>query len=134
MAQYEDDLDNDLDAAQEGAAEAQVPVGLKGLRACIPCMLVKTYDQFYEEGCENCKFLELNNDGQKCKTCTTADFDGFVSMCEPKASWVARWMRTDELVPGCYAIRVNADLPHDVEEDLVELGVRNRGKLSKEDQ
>jgi hypothetical protein len=40
-------------------ARASVPAALKGIRACKRCGILKTWDQFLQEGCENCPFLEL---------------------------------------------------------------------------
>jgi transcription elongation factor SPT4 len=40
-------------------ARASVPAALKGIRACKRCGILKTMDQFLQEGCENCPFLEL---------------------------------------------------------------------------
>ena len=37
-----------------------VPNGLRNLRACLLCSLVKTFDQFEVDGCDNCEsFLNL---------------------------------------------------------------------------
>ena len=40
-SQYKDAIDDEL--------VASLPTEMRGLRACIPCMLVKTYAQFYEQ-------------------------------------------------------------------------------------
>ena len=40
-------------------AQASVPSALRGIRACKRCGLLKTLDQFINEGCENCPFLEM---------------------------------------------------------------------------
>ena len=32
---------------------------MKHHRACLRCGLVKCFNQFYRDGCENCPFLEL---------------------------------------------------------------------------
>jgi hypothetical protein len=40
-------------------ADAHVPTSMKGIRACKRCGLLKTVDQFINEGCENCPFLEM---------------------------------------------------------------------------
>ena len=37
-----------------------VPNGLRNLRACLLCSLIKTFDQFEMDGCDNCdSFLQL---------------------------------------------------------------------------
>ena len=43
----------------EDLAQASVPTSLKGLRACMRCGIIKTSDQFLEQGCENCPFLDM---------------------------------------------------------------------------
>jgi len=40
-------------------AQAQTPNALRGIRACKRCGLLKTLDQFINEGCENCPFLDM---------------------------------------------------------------------------
>jgi hypothetical protein len=40
-------------------AEASVPNSLKGVRACKRCGILKTLDQFIDNGCENCPFLDM---------------------------------------------------------------------------
>jgi transcription elongation factor SPT4 len=40
-------------------AQASVPNSLKGIRACKRCGILKTLDQFVNEGCENCPFLDM---------------------------------------------------------------------------
>jgi Spt4/RpoE2 zinc finger len=40
-------------------AEASVPNRLRGIRACKRCGILKTLDQFINEGCENCPFLDM---------------------------------------------------------------------------
>ena len=40
-------------------ANAVTPTSMKGIRACKRCGILKTLDQFINEGCENCPFLEM---------------------------------------------------------------------------
>jgi Spt4/RpoE2 zinc finger len=40
-------------------AQASVPSSLRGIRACKRCGILKTVDQFINEGCENCPFLDM---------------------------------------------------------------------------
>jgi transcription elongation factor SPT4 len=40
-------------------AQASVPSAIRGIRACKRCGLLKTLDQFINEGCENCPFLDM---------------------------------------------------------------------------
>jgi transcription elongation factor SPT4 len=40
-------------------AQASVPSAMRGIRACKRCGILKTLDQFLNEGCENCPFLDM---------------------------------------------------------------------------
>jgi len=54
---------------------APVPDALnRNLRCCVPCHLVKTLEQFYESGCENCPFLQMDGDRGRIEESTTTDF------------------------------------------------------------
>ena len=46
----------------------------RNLRCCVTCRLVKTLDQFYEQGCENCPFLDMVEDRERIDDCTTTEF------------------------------------------------------------
>ena len=63
--------------ADEGLPEAYAPAPAeftRNLRCCVTCRLVKTLDQFYEQGCENCGFLEMAEDRERIEDCTTTEF------------------------------------------------------------
>uniref|UniRef100_A0A914D6Z5 Transcription elongation factor SPT4 n=1 Tax=Acrobeloides nanus TaxID=290746 RepID=A0A914D6Z5_9BILA len=96
-----------------------VPRDLRGLRACLVCSLVKSADQFDEDGCENCeKFLNLKGDPDKVYECTSANFDGMIAVCEPQDSWVSRWQNINNKVRGIYAVSVSGSLPRHVISEL----------------
>eukprot|EP00462_Mataza_sp_D1_P000813 CAMPEP_0175095908 /NCGR_PEP_ID=MMETSP0086_2-20121207/4429_1 /TAXON_ID=136419 /ORGANISM="Unknown Unknown, Strain D1" /LENGTH=100 /DNA_ID=CAMNT_0016369233 /DNA_START=12 /DNA_END=314 /DNA_ORIENTATION=- len=79
---------------------AELPDKMQHLRACLQCKLIKTQDQFQDNGCENCpNFQDLS-------TFTTPTFHGVVMMAKPTKSWVARWQRQERLVRGLYALQV----------------------------
>lgn len=46
------------------------------LRACMSCSLIKTVNQFNEDGCENCPFLKYDGDKERISLCTTSQFVG----------------------------------------------------------
>ena len=101
-----------------------IPKELRQLRACLLCSMVKTVDQFEHDGCDNCeRFLRLKGDNEQTVTCTSANFDGIISMMKPEESWVAKWQRIDKLRPGCYAISVTGKLPSSVVKDLKTRGI-----------
>ena len=43
------------------------------LRACHSCSLIKSLDEFYENGCDNCKYR-----GEAARTRTSPNFNGYV--------------------------------------------------------
>jgi transcription elongation factor SPT4 len=55
---------------------------------------------------------------------TSANFNGIISLTDPKNSWVAKWQRIDGYVPGMYAVQVIGTLPNSYVQDLQEAGVR----------
>lgn len=87
----------------KGAAE--LPPRLKGLRACLRCRLIKSSQQFMDEGCENCN-EELGDDATAVENFTTPVFKGMIAMMEPKSSWIARWHRQENKARGMYAMKV----------------------------
>jgi transcription elongation factor SPT4 len=137
----------------EELARATTPSSLKGVRACKRCGILKTLDQFIEDGCENCPFLDMvrfqfvshtlwhsvvlsiapyfsdilkADNPERCNICTTAFFEGHCAVMDPRESWVAKWLRTDNFMPGVYAITVTGTLDKDIEEDLESQGHRWR--------
>lgn len=44
---------------------ADVPDSMKGIRACLRCTLLKTFEQFTDAGCENCEFLQLEGNSKR---------------------------------------------------------------------
>ncbi|XP_028396691.1 transcription elongation factor SPT4-like [Dendronephthya gigantea] len=101
-----------------------VPRELRGLRACLLCSLIKTSDQFEYDGCDNCeKFLRLKGSKDNISNCTSSNFDGIISLISGDDSWVARWQRIDNMVPGCYAVSVTGKLPMHIIRELKARGV-----------
>lgn len=122
----EENLDEEIPVQVDDLSRAPVPNQLKGLRACKRCGLIKTYEQFYEEGCENCPFLEMAEFPERANSCTTPFFEGMSAVADPRESWAARWIRVDQFVPGVYAITVTGTLDQDIQEDLGNRGIRWR--------
>jgi len=60
--------------------------------------------------------------------CTTAFFEGQAAVMDPRESWVAKWIRVDNNLPGVYAISVTGTFDRDTEEDLENRGYRWRCK------
>ncbi|KAK9835377.1 hypothetical protein WJX81_005817 [Elliptochloris bilobata] len=83
-----------------GDVHAEVPAETgKNLVACMVCRLLKTFDQ---------RVLET----------TTINYNGMVAVLDPTSSWAAKWLHVGKRMPGCYALRVQADLPQHIEDIL----------------
>ncbi|KAK8816117.1 transcription elongation factor SPT4 [Blastocystis sp. ATCC 50177/Nand II] len=101
-----------------------IPPGLNALRACKLCKLIKSYDQFLHNGCENCEdILHMAGDDEKVREMTSPYFDGMVSIMDREHSWVASWLQKKGLIPAIYAINVTGRLPDYVREDLQQRGM-----------
>jgi transcription elongation factor SPT4 len=125
---YEDNIDEEFDDPV-WSRYAKGPESLNLLRACIPCLLVKTFAQFREEGCENCeKAFDMKDDDNKIADCTTSSFEGMLALTDPSKSWVARWQFLNvkggiQSVPGVYAIKVKGEVSDKSEKELEEAGI-----------
>lgn len=58
-SEYPDGDEEDVAPAIAELAQASAPSSLRGIRACKRCGILKTLDQFLNEGCENCPFLDM---------------------------------------------------------------------------
>jgi len=110
----------------ENLANARTPTSLRAMRACKRCGMLKGIDQFIEEGCENCPFLAMRDDIDRCNRCTTAFFEGQAAVMDPRKSWVAKWLRVDAYLPGVYAISVTGQFDQEIEDKLVNMSCRWR--------
>ena len=60
---------------EQSEAVAQPPTEWgKNLRCCMVCRLMKTFEQFYDQGCENCPYLAMEGDRERIFDCTTTEF------------------------------------------------------------
>mmetsp|Transcript_95099 Transcript_95099/g.266278 ORF Transcript_95099/g.266278 Transcript_95099/m.266278 type:complete len:141 (+) Transcript_95099:65-487(+) len=107
-------------------AQASVPNAMRGIRACKRCGILKTLDQFVNEGCENCPFLDMADNPERCGACTSAFFEGQAAIMDPRESWAAKWIRADNYLPGVYAIAITGQFDREIEEDLESRGIRWR--------
>jgi len=101
-----------------------VPKSLKQLRACLVCSLIKTFDQFESDGCDNCEtVLHLKRNRDNVYDCTSSNFEGMIAACRPEDSWVCRWQRISKFNKGVYAISVQGRLPPAIVSDLRRAGI-----------
>jgi transcription elongation factor SPT4 len=89
---------------------SQIPTGIKKLRACVHCKLLKTEEQFKKEGCENCNSDNTIN-AMNYLDHTTTNFEGVIALMQPSVSWVAKWNSIVKYIPGLYAISVSGQTP-----------------------
>jgi len=90
-------------AAQQSLKAELPPPSMKQLRACLHCKLIKTAEQFKEDGCPNCPSSQGIRD-------TTPTYTGTIAMMKPSESWVARWQRQESRMVGLYAMSVTGTL------------------------
>mmetsp|Transcript_19347 Transcript_19347/g.39721 ORF Transcript_19347/g.39721 Transcript_19347/m.39721 type:complete len:128 (-) Transcript_19347:637-1020(-) len=107
-------------------AEASVPNSIRGIRACKRCGILKTMDQFINDGCENCPFLDMIDNPERANACTSAFFEGQAALMDPRESWAAKWIRVDNYLPGVYALSITGSFDREIEEDLEARGIRWR--------
>eukprot|EP00040_Diaphanoeca_grandis_P015973 m.82137 g.82137 ORF g.82137 m.82137 type:complete len:132 (-) comp25491_c0_seq1:310-705(-) len=114
-----------MDPEDFGAAVQICPSGMKDLRACLGCALIKTERQFAMEGCDNCNLLGMEDKSDYVEYCTSRNFKGMISLMEPvprtaaddktQGSWAASWLHLDTKQRGCYALSVTGTLPERAE-------------------
>ena len=96
-----------------------IPRDLRNLRACLLCSLIKSFDEFEVAGCDNCeRILQLKQNRDMIYDCTSSNFDGLTAVMSSEDSWVAKWLRIDNLSPGVYAISVSGRLPPGIQREL----------------
>ncbi|KAJ5702416.1 hypothetical protein N7488_009964 [Penicillium malachiteum] len=95
------------------------------LRACMVCSIVQSHTKFQRDGCPNCETsLQLRGNLDAIQECTSQVFEGLISVRDPSVSWVARWQRLDNYVPGTYATKVTGVLPDYIIGTLEDSGVK----------
>ena len=94
--------DNTLYQGVRNAAAPPDKMKTGALRACLTCKLLKTMEQFRQDGCDNCGELS----GYDTQSYTTPTFKGTIAMMKPTQSWVARWQKQETLKAGLYAVQV----------------------------
>ena len=74
------------------------------------------------EGCPNCEStLQLRGNNDAIQECTSQVFEGLIAVRDPAASWVARWQRLDNYVPGTYATKVTGTVSAQLHTLLLEI-------------
>jgi len=89
--------------------------------------MIKSFDQFEQDGCDNCeRYLSLKNDRDKVYECTSSNFDGVTALLQPEDSWVAKWLRLSRCKPGVYAVSVSGNLPVPIQREVNAMGINYR--------
>ncbi|CAD2087073.1 transcription elongation factor SPT4, putative [Plasmodium vinckei lentum] len=101
------------DSTKKSRNIAQDDRALK-LRACLSCRLLQTEAEFYQNGCSNCKFLQMTGDRHRIQDCTTENFSGFIAITTPTKSWIAQYNDLSKYNPGFYALQVVGELPESI--------------------
>eukprot|EP00199_Chlamydomonas_sp_CCMP681_P004745 CAMPEP_0119116270 /NCGR_PEP_ID=MMETSP1180-20130426/52187_1 /TAXON_ID=3052 ORGANISM="Chlamydomonas cf sp, Strain CCMP681" /NCGR_SAMPLE_ID=MMETSP1180 /ASSEMBLY_ACC=CAM_ASM_000741 /LENGTH=129 /DNA_ID=CAMNT_0007105399 /DNA_START=220 /DNA_END=609 /DNA_ORIENTATION=- len=96
----------------------------KSMRCCFVCRLVKSERQFIEAGCENCAFLQMDEDRVRVQDYTTPNFSGLITVMDPTTSWATKWLHLSKYVPGAYALVVNDDPPDQLRDLLEDRGLK----------
>jgi len=106
-----------------------IPKDLRNLRACLLCSLIKSFDQFQKNGCDNCDvFLQMKGNPDSVYENTSANFDGMIAMMNPQQSWVAKWQRIGSLNPGMYAVSVSGKLQPALVRELKSQGIHYKSR------
>ncbi|XP_044745493.1 transcription elongation factor SPT4-like isoform X3 [Coccinella septempunctata] len=101
-----------------------IPVDLRRLRACLACSLIKSFEQFLRDGCDNCEeFLRMRKDSDNVYLYTSKSFTGMAAMMQPSESWVGKWLRIGVCCPGMYALSVAGSLPREKMRQMRRLGL-----------
>ncbi|KAK0087222.1 hypothetical protein PV325_001464 [Microctonus aethiopoides] len=102
-----------------------VPKDLRSLRACLSCALIKTFDQFELDGCDNCdEILRLKNSKEHIMEYTSSNFDGMIAVMSPEDSWVCKWQHINRNASkGVYAISVTGRLPMAIIREMKSRGI-----------
>ncbi|KAM7310238.1 transcription elongation factor SPT4-A [Ixodes scapularis] len=98
------------------ASLESIPKDLRNLRACLLCSMIKTFEQFEFDGCDNCdEYLHMKNNRDMVYDCT-------------KDSWVAKWQRINRKAKGIYAISVSGRLPPATVRELKSRGITYKSR------
>lgn len=84
-----------------------------------PDLKINKPQRFRDDGCPNCEeFLHLAGSQDQIESCTSQVFEGVITLADPSRSWIAKWQRLDNYLPGMYAIKVSGQLPDEVRATL----------------
>ncbi|KAL0207677.1 hypothetical protein P9112_012305 [Eukaryota sp. TZLM1-RC] len=102
-----------MSSARAQRAAKVLPKSVKSLKACLWCGLIKTEEQFIDQGCENCTFLHMEGDPDRVAEVTTTSYEGIVSVMN-NSTWVSNYLGLDKAKPGVYAMHIIDKMPENL--------------------
>ncbi|GFY46155.1 transcription elongation factor SPT4 [Trichonephila inaurata madagascariensis] len=106
-----------------------IPKDLRNLRACLLCSMIKSFDQFEYDGCDNCEeYLNMKGNRELVDECTSSTFDGMIALMGGEDSWVAKWQRISRYSKGIYAVSVSGRLRKGIVRELKSRGITYRSR------
>lgn len=92
-------------------------------RSCLNCTLIRQGQNFKQNGCPNCPILNINRSSDNYYDATSEAFNGLICLIKPNKSWVGKWQRIENKVPGAYAMTVDGVLPDEFVNRIEEHGL-----------
>jgi transcription elongation factor SPT4 len=67
----------------------------------------------------------MKHDQDRIMDCTSTQFEGLIALMSSQ-SWVGRWQRIENFQRGIYAVQVHGQLPVEIQEQLLDKGIKYR--------
>ena len=88
-------------------ANNPIPKEASNSFACLNCKLIKSKEQFVDNGCENCRILNKDTDAHDDGVRITKKFEGVAFHCQVREdNYVMSMTNPNVRMPGFYAINL----------------------------